>query len=55
MIVHYDDLADEDIAVHEGLSLTTVLKTIADLLVSGDRIDLLRQAVSDARSEGIHL
>lgn len=52
VIVHYDDLADEDITVHEGLSLTTIRKTIAYLLVSGDRIDLLRQAVSDARREG---
>jgi predicted transcriptional regulator of viral defense system len=52
VIVHYDDLADEDITVHEGLSLTTVRKTIADLLVSGSRIDLLRQAISDARREG---
>jgi predicted transcriptional regulator of viral defense system len=52
VIVHYDDLAAEDITVYEGLPLTTVGKTIADLLVSGGRIDLLRQAVSDTRREG---
>jgi predicted transcriptional regulator of viral defense system len=52
VIVHRDDLARNDITVQEGLPLTTISKVIGDLLASGGRIDLLRQAISDARREG---
>lgn len=52
VIVHHDDLATSDITVHEGLPLTTISKTVTDLLAAGGRIDLLRQAISDARREG---
>ena len=52
VIVHRSDLAKRDITVQEELPLTTISRTIADVLASGGRIDLLRQAVSDARREG---
>lgn len=52
VIVHRADLTKEDIAVHEGIPLTTISKTVMDLLRSGGRVDLLRQAVSDARRQG---
>jgi predicted transcriptional regulator of viral defense system len=52
VIVHRDDLTKNDITVQEGLPLTTVSKTVKDLLASGGRIDLLRQAIADARREG---
>jgi predicted transcriptional regulator of viral defense system len=52
VIVHHDDLTKSDITVHEGLPLTTISKTVTDLLSAGGRIDLLRQAISDARREG---
>jgi predicted transcriptional regulator of viral defense system len=52
VIVHRDDLTKNEITVQEGLPLTTISKTVTDLLASGDRIDLLRQAISDARREG---
>jgi predicted transcriptional regulator of viral defense system len=52
VIVHHGDLSADDISIHEGLPVTTVEKTIADLLESGGRIDLLKQAISDARREG---
>jgi len=52
VIVHRDDVTVQDIAVHEGLPVTTVGKTITDLLRTGGRIDLLKQAVSGARREG---
>ena len=52
VIVHHDDLTQSDITVHEGLPLTTISKTVTDLLAAGGRIDLLRQAISDARREG---
>jgi predicted transcriptional regulator of viral defense system len=50
--VHRDDLTKNDITVQEGLPLTTISRTVTDLLASGGRIDLLRQAISDARREG---
>lgn len=53
IVVHHEDLMTEDITVHEGMPITTIAKTVADLLKSGERIDLIRQAISDARREGL--
>jgi hypothetical protein len=50
--VHFEDLMTEDITVHEGMPITTIARTVADLLKSSERIDLIRQAISDARREG---
>jgi len=52
VIVHRDDLTRNEITVQEGLPLTTISKTVTDLLASGGRIDLVRQSISDARREG---
>jgi predicted transcriptional regulator of viral defense system len=52
VVVHREDLASEDVAIHEGIPVTTVSRTVTDLLRSGGRIDLVRQAISDARREG---
>jgi predicted transcriptional regulator of viral defense system len=52
LVVHRDDLEPGDITIHEGLPLTTIARTVADLLRSGERIDLIRQAISNARREG---
>jgi predicted transcriptional regulator of viral defense system len=52
IVVHRDDLSPEDIMIHEGMPLTSIARTVADLLKSGERIDLIRQAISDARREG---
>jgi len=52
VVVHREDLSAEDITIHEGMPLTTIARTVADLLKSGERIDLIRQAISDARREG---
>jgi predicted transcriptional regulator of viral defense system len=52
IVVHRQNLMNGDITVHEGMPITTIAKTVADLLKSGERIDLIRQAISDARREG---
>jgi predicted transcriptional regulator of viral defense system len=52
VIVHHGTLSANDIAIQEGISVTTIERTIADLLHSGGRTDLVKQAVSDARREG---
>jgi len=52
IVVHHEDLMTEDITIHEGMPITTIARTVADLLKSGERIDLIRQAISDARRGG---
>jgi predicted transcriptional regulator of viral defense system len=52
VVVHREDLRPEDVTIHEGMPITTIARTIADLLNSGGRIDVIRQAISGARREG---
>ena len=52
VILHREDLTPEDVSIHEGIPLTTISRTVADLLSSGARLDLVRQAISGARREG---
>ena len=53
VVVHRQDLLPEEITVEEGIPLTTISRTVADLLHSNGRIDLVRQAISDARDAGL--
>jgi predicted transcriptional regulator of viral defense system len=52
VVVHHSDLSPDDISIQEGIPVTTIDRTITDLLQSRGRTDLLKQAVSDARREG---
>jgi hypothetical protein len=52
IVIHREDIGPDDITVHEGMPVTTVERTVTDLLHSGERIDLIRQAIADARREG---
>jgi hypothetical protein len=52
VVVHREDLTPEDVSVQEGIPVTTISRTVTDLLRSGGRIDLVRQAITDARREG---
>ena len=38
--------------VQEGLPLTTVGRTVDDILASAGQVGIVRQAISDARREG---
>jgi predicted transcriptional regulator of viral defense system len=51
--IHRDNLRPADVTLHEGLPMTTVARTITDVLHSSGRIDLLRQAIRDARRDGL--
>ena len=53
VVVHRQDLSPEEITVEEGIPLTTISRTVADLLHSKGRIDLVRQAIADARHAGL--
>lgn len=50
--IHRGDLGPFDVTLHEGLTVTTVAKTITDVLNQSGGIDLARQAVADARRTG---
>jgi hypothetical protein len=52
IVVHRGDLDPDEITTHERVPLTSVPRTVADLLNSGERTDLIRQAIADARREG---
>ncbi len=50
--VHHADLPDCDVTIQEGLPVTTVGRTVQDMLSSTGHVGMVRQAVSDARREG---
>jgi predicted transcriptional regulator of viral defense system len=50
--VHRADLARGEVRVHEGMSITTVARTVEDVLASSGRVSLVKQAISGARREG---
>ncbi|MEZ5398375.1 MAG: type IV toxin-antitoxin system AbiEi family antitoxin domain-containing protein [Bryobacteraceae bacterium] len=53
LVVHHADLAPGDVTTVEGLPVTTVARTVNDLLQAGSRMDIVRQAVTGARKEGL--
>jgi predicted transcriptional regulator of viral defense system len=50
--IHHADLGAADVTVEEGLPITTVGRTVEDMLASTGQVGLVRQAISDARREG---
>ena len=52
IVLHRRDIRPAEITIFEGLPVTTIGRTIADLLDAGGRIDLTRQAIKDAQREG---
>jgi len=52
VVLHRKELSTREITVIEGLPVTSITRTIADLLHSGGRLDLIGQAITDARREG---
>jgi predicted transcriptional regulator of viral defense system len=50
--LHSAELGEGDIQTIEALPVTTIPKTVSDLLEAGARADLVRQAISDAKREG---
>lgn len=52
VVVHQAELSGQDVTVIEGLPVTSIGRTITDLLHAGGRLDLIGQAIIDARREG---
>lgn len=51
--IHRADLATEDIQLHEGMPVTTVERSILDVLATNHRTDFARQAITDALRKGL--
>jgi predicted transcriptional regulator of viral defense system len=52
IVIHRGELKDTDINRHEGLPVTSIEKTLSDVLDETGRLGLVRQALRDARKEG---
>jgi predicted transcriptional regulator of viral defense system len=52
LVVHYQDLADDQIGWWEGIPAVTVGTAIDQCIASGVRPDLVSQAIAAARAEG---
>lgn len=50
--VHRADLALTEATVNDGLPVTTIARTVEDMLLSSGRVALVKQAISDARRGG---
>jgi predicted transcriptional regulator of viral defense system len=52
IVIHRGDLTPSDVTTHEGLPVTTVAKSVLDVMETTGRLGLARQAIKDARKEG---
>src|ERR1039457_5193499 len=51
--IHRADLATDDIQLHEGMPVTTVERSILDVLATTHRSDFAREAITDALRKGL--
>ena len=52
IVIHRGDLVASDVTKHEGLPVTTVAKSVLDVMDASGRLALARQALKEARKEG---
>jgi predicted transcriptional regulator of viral defense system len=52
VVIHHADLQENEVTIHEGLPLTTVGRTVQDVLASTGQVGIVRQAILGARREG---
>jgi predicted transcriptional regulator of viral defense system len=52
IVIHRGDLPPSDVTTHEGLPVTTVAKSVLDVLGTTGKLGVARQAIKDARKEG---
>jgi predicted transcriptional regulator of viral defense system len=53
IMIHRADLAEEEVIQHEGIPVTTVERSITDVLSTTHRTDIARKAITDALREGL--
>lgn len=52
IVIHRGNLAPTEVTKHEDLPVTTVAKSVMDMMATTGRLGLARQAIKDARKEG---
>jgi predicted transcriptional regulator of viral defense system len=52
IVIHRSELSPEEITTHEGMPVTSVARTIRDIVRETGKLALARQAIVDARREG---
>ncbi len=52
IVIHRADLVRGDLTEHEGMRVTSPARTIIDVLTATHRVELARQAITNARGEG---
>ena len=52
IVLHRGALLTAEVTVHEGLPITSIEKTVFDVLTSTGKVDFIRKAITDARKEG---
>jgi predicted transcriptional regulator of viral defense system len=52
IVIHRGDLPPAEVTTHENLPVTTVAKSVLDVMDATGRLGLARQAIKDARKEG---
>jgi len=52
IVIHRGDLPPADVTTHESLPVTTVGKSVLDVMEATGKLGLVRQAIKDARKEG---
>jgi predicted transcriptional regulator of viral defense system len=53
IMIHHADLTPAELSEYEGIPVTTVAKSIMDVLQSTKRIDVARQAIADGLKQGL--
>jgi predicted transcriptional regulator of viral defense system len=53
IMIHRADLTAQEVSQHEGMLVTTVARSIMDVLSTTHRTDIVRQAITDALREGL--
>ena len=51
--IHWADLTPQEIGKHEGIPITTLERSIMDVLSTTHRVDIARKAVADATRQGL--
>jgi predicted transcriptional regulator of viral defense system len=52
IVIHRGELRASDVTTHESLPVTTVARSVLDLMGATGRVGVARQAIKDARREG---
>ena len=53
IMIHRADLTSQEISQHEGMPVTSIERSVIDVFSTTNRIDIARQAISDALREGL--